>query len=221
MGREQPVRRGPHPRARGPASAGAAGTGGGAEPTTFASPAAFRAWLRRHGRRASSLVVRFLKVGVARRGLTYAQALDEALCWGWIDGVRRRHDADSYTIRFTPRRARSTWSRVNVAHVERLIREGRMAKPGLAAFQAREEARTGLYAFERRAMGLSPAYRRAFREEPGAWRWFEAQPPWYRRTCAFWVMSARREQTRQRRFATLIACCGRGVRVPPLAQAGP
>jgi uncharacterized protein YdeI (YjbR/CyaY-like superfamily) len=191
-----------------------------ASPVTFASPAAFRAWLRRHGRREASLVVRFLKVGVPGRGLTYSQALDEALCWGWIDGVRRRHDAKSYTIRFTPRQARSTWSRVNVAHVERLIREGRMAKPGLAAYRAREEARTGLYSFERREMVLPPAYRRAFRADPLAWHWFEAQAPWYRRTCAYWVMSAKREETRQRRFATLVACSGRGVRVPPLAQGG-
>jgi uncharacterized protein YdeI (YjbR/CyaY-like superfamily) len=165
-------------------------------------------------------VVRFLKVGAPGRGLTYSQALDEALCWGWIDGVRRRHDAESYTIRFTPRQARSTWSRVNVAHVERLIREGRMARPGLAAYRAREEARTGLYSFERRAMVLPPAYRRAFRADSRAWRWFEAQAPWYRRTCAYWVMSAKREETRHRRFATLVACSGRGVRVPPLAPGG-
>lgn len=189
-------------------------------PTTFATPSAFRAWLRRRGRREPSLVVRFLKVGVPGRGLTYGQALDEALCFGWIDGVRRTFDADSYTIRFSPRKPRSTWSRVNVAHVERLIREGRMRKPGLAAYAAREEERTGLYSFERRAMRLATSYRRAFREQVAAWRWFEGQAPWYRRTAVFWVMSAKREETRLRRLSTLIGASARGRRVPPLERPG-
>jgi uncharacterized protein YdeI (YjbR/CyaY-like superfamily) len=189
-------------------------------PTTFASPAAFRAWLRRHGKKEKALVVRFLKAGVPGRGLTYAQALDEALCFGWIDGVRRRFDAVSYTIRFTPRKPRSTWSHVNVAHVGRLTREGRMAKPGLAVFTAREAARSGIHSFERREVALSPTFRKAFRAEAAAWRWFEEQAPWYRRTCAYWVMSAKRDETRARRLATLISCSARGRRVPPLEFPG-
>lgn len=184
-------------------------------PSTFRGPAAFRAWLRRHGRKESALTVRFVKVHVPGHGLTYAQALDEALCYGWIDGVRRRFDGDSYTIRFTPRKPRSIWSRVNVAHVERLIREGRMAAPGLAAYRARTAARTGIYSFERPET-LAPAYRRALRAKPQARAFFDAQPPWYRRTCAYWVMSAKREETRARRLAQLIACSARGRRIPPL-----
>ncbi len=187
-----------------------------AAPRTFPGAAAFRAWLRKHGRRERELVVRFVKVRVPGHGLTYAQALDEALCFGWIDGVRRRRDADSYTIRFTPRKPRSTWSRVNVAHVERLIRERRMAAPGLAAYRAREEERTGLYSFERRAMTLAPRYARALRARPKAWAFFAAQPPWYRRTCTFWVMSAKQEATRARRLAQLVASSARGQRIPPL-----
>ncbi len=185
-------------------------------PVTFPSPAAFRAWLRRNGGREKELVVRVLKVGVAGRGLTYPQALDEALCFGWIDGIRRSHDAESYTIRFTPRKPRSNWSRVNVAHVNRLIREKRMTKGGLAAWEAREEARTGVYSFERAQAAFPPAARRAFRAEPGAWEWFSSQAPWYRRTCTHWVMSAKREETRARRLATLVRSSARGLRIPPL-----
>lgn len=189
-------------------------------PTTFRTAAAFRAWLAKRGARESALVVRFLKAHVPHRGLTYAQALDEALCFGWIDGVRRRFDADSYTIRFTPRKPRSTWSRVNVAHVGRLIREGRMARPGLAAYAAREEERTGIYSFERRAATFAPAHARAFRARPRAWAFFAAQAPWYRRTCSFWVMSGKKEETRERRLAQLIACSARGAWIPQLARAG-
>lgn len=188
-------------------------------PTTFRGPAAFRAWLRRNGRRETAVTVRLLKVGVPGRALSYAQALDEALCFGWIDGVRRRLDADSYTIRFTPRKPRSIWSRVNVAHVERLEREGRMAAPGLAAFRARTEDRTGIYSFERRAHTLAPAYARAFRAKPRAWAYFGAEAPWYRRTCTYWVMSAKQEATRARRLAQLIACSARGKRIPQLGGA--
>ena len=188
------------------------------EPTTFANTAAFRAWLRRHGAREAVLVVRLFKVHAAHRGPTYAQALDEALCWGWIDGVRRPCDADTFTVRFTPRKARSTWSRVNVAHAERLIRAGRMARPGLAAFEAREEERTGVYSFERRALRLSPAGAAAFRAEAAAWRFFQARPPWYRRTSTYWVMSAKKPETRAKRLAQLIACSARGAPIPQLAR---
>lgn len=185
-------------------------------PHTFPSQTAFRAWLDAHGSRESALVVRFLKAHVPGRGLTYAQALDEALCFGWIDGVRRRLDESSYTIRFTPRKPRSMWSRVNVAHVERLTRQGRMAAPGLAAFAARHEDRTGLHSFERAALRLAPAYARAFRAKPKARDFFAAQARGYRRTCTYWVMSAKREETRARRLAQLIACSARGRRIPQL-----
>lgn len=187
-------------------------------PRAFRSQAAFRAWLATHHASAPELLVRLFKTSAAHRGLTYAQALDEALCYGWIDGVRRRFDAESFTIRFTPRKPRSIWSRVNVAHVERLIAAGRMAKPGLAAYAARDEKRTGLYAFERRAMTLAPAYARTFRANAGAWSFFQAQSPWYRRTCTYWVMSAKREETREKRLAQLITCSVNHQRIPQLAR---
>src|ERR1039457_2130825 len=126
-------------------------------PAVFQTPAAFRAWLRTHHKTAVELVVRVHKTGADRPGLRYTDALDEALCYGWIDGVRRRHDTESFTVRFTPRKPRSIWSRVNVAHAERLQRSGRMTKAGLAAFAAREAERTGVYSFERDAATLTPA----------------------------------------------------------------
>ena len=151
-------------------------------------------------------------------GITYAQALDEALCFGWIDGVRRRLDADSFSIRFSPRKPRSLWSRVNVRHVERLIRDGRMTKAGLAVFEARDQGRTGTYSFEQRKVELAAEYRRRFREAETAWAYFQGEAPWYRRTSSFWVMSAKREDTRIRRLETLIACSAARVRIGPLRR---
>ena len=185
-------------------------------PRAFKSPSAFRAWLSRHHASAAELVVRLFKVNAAHRGITYAQALDEALCFGWIDGVRRAFDADSFTTRFTPRKPRSVWSRVNVAHAERLIAAGRMAPPGLAAYRQRTDGRTGLYSFERAAIKLAPAFVKAFRANRPAWAHYSAQPPWYRRTSTFWVMSAKQDATRKRRLATLIECSARGKPLPQL-----
>jgi uncharacterized protein YdeI (YjbR/CyaY-like superfamily) len=189
-----------------------------AAPRAFRSPAAFRAWLATHHATTPELVVRLFKVASAHRGIVYPQALDEALCFGWIDGVRRRHDAESYTIRFTPRKPRSIWSRVNIAHVERLLAAGRMAPSGLAAYAARDDARTALYSFERREAKLAPAYARAFRAKARAWAFFQGEAPWYRRTCTHWVMSAKREETRARRLAQLIACSAAAQRIPQLAR---
>lgn len=164
--------------------------------------------------------MRCFKVHAADRGITYAQALDEALCFGWIDGVRRAYDEDTFTVRFTPRKPRSNWSRVNVRHVERLLKEGRMKQPGLAAFEAREESRTGVYSFEQREMKLAPAYVRRFRADRRAWAFFQKQPPWYRRTSSFWVMSARREETRARRLDSLISHSSRREPIPQLRRTG-
>ena len=187
-------------------------------PTAFKTPAAFRAWLKKNHRTATELVVRLFKVHAAGRGITYAQALDEALCFGWIDGVRRGLDADSFTIRFSPRKPRSIWSRVNVAHVERLVRTKRMTPPGLAAFEARDEKRTGIYSFEQRPTTLAPAHLRAFRANKAAWAHYQAQAPWYRRTSAYWVMSAKKEETRAKRLAILIDCSARGTTIPQLTR---
>ncbi len=187
-------------------------------PGDFRSPASFRSWLAKNHARAPELIVRIYRNHAAEKGITYAQALDEALCFGWIDGVRRSVDKDSFSIRFSPRRARSIWSLVNVARVRRLVKAGRMARPGLAAFQARDRQRTGVYSFEQRPSKLSPAHNRKFRAEKSAWEFFQAQAPWYRRTSTYWVLSAKREETREKRLGILIACSGRGEPIPALAR---
>jgi uncharacterized protein YdeI (YjbR/CyaY-like superfamily) len=186
---------------------------------SFRSQAAFRSWLQKNHGTADELVVRLFKAHASDQGLVYSEALDEALCFGWIDGVRRAHDTASYTIRFTPRRPRSIWSRVNVAHVERLFQAGRMTKAGLAAFAAREESRTGIYAFEQRTIALAAEYVRLFRAQPEAWVHFQSRPPWYQRTSSHWVMSAKREATRAKRLVVLIESSARRQPIPPLARA--
>lgn len=179
----------------------------------FRSRTEWRKWLAANHGRVAGLHLRLFKVHAAERGITYAEALDEALCFGWIDGVRRALDADSFTQRFTPRKPKSNWSRVNVRHVERLKAEGRMAAPGLAAFGKRDDARTGVYSFEQRPQNLPPALAKEFRKSPQAWSFFSAQPPGYRRLLAFWVTSAKKEQTRAARLARLIAASAAGKRL--------
>lgn len=191
------------------------------KPLAFRSPSAFRVWLDQHHRSATEVLVRLWRAHTAARGMTYPQALDEALCFGWIDGVRRSLDADSYLVRFSPRKPRSIWSLVNVAHVERLIAAGRMEASGLAAYRARSERRTGVYSFERAAAKLAPALERRLRAAAAAWRFFGAQAPWYRRTCIHWVMSASRETTRMRRLEILIDCSEKGLRIPALRREKP
>lgn len=187
-----------------------------AAPAVFKTPAAFRRWLRAHHQTATELVVRLYKVQARDQGLGYAEALDEALCYGWIDGVRHGLDADSFSIRFTPRKPRSIWSRVNVAHVKRLQGAGRMAPAGLRAFAARTEARTGVYSFERAAIKLSAPFEKHFRSNRTAWSYFQDQAPGYQRVSIFLVMSAKRAETRERRLDTLIACSAKGTKIPAL-----
>src|SRR5262249_49080212 len=138
---------------------------------------------------------------------------DEALCFGWIDGVRRNLDEMSYTIRFTPRKPRSIWSLINVKHVERLRKEGRMHAAGLEAFAKRDPKRTGIYAFENRPRELSPEYAKQFARNKAAWEFFQSQPPGYKRTVSFWVMDAKKEETRIRRLEQLIDSSAKGVRI--------
>jgi len=188
----------------------------GIAPKVFRTPAAFRAWLEKNHATATELEIRLFKVHAVRRGITYSQALDEALCFGWIDGVTHSLDQDSYRQRFTPRRARSTWSRRNVEHVARLTKAGRMAPPGLAAYAARDERRTGIYSFEHQRPELTPAFIGSFRANAAAWTYYQQQAPGYRRMTAHWVMSAKLEETRARRLAVLIGSSARGRKIPPL-----
>jgi len=192
---------------------------GATKPTFFAEAAQFRKWLEKHHETEAELLVGFYKKGSGRPSMTWPQSVDEALCFGWIDGVRRRIDARRYTIRFTPRRARSIWSKINVAKVAELTTAGLMAPAGLRAFEARDHAKTGVYAFERaQAATLAPEAERRFRADATAWAYFSAQPPWYRRTAYHWVVSAKRAETRAARLATLIADSAAGVAIKSLRR---
>lgn len=175
-------------------------------PRFFKSAAAFRAWLEQNHATASELWVGLYKKHAAHRGLTYPDAVLEALCFGWIDGVMRRIDDDTLMQRFTPRKPGSTWSNINVAHVERLTSEGRMAPAGLAVFAARSAAKSGIYSFERQQPAeFPPALLRRFKANRAAWNFFNAQPPGYRRLSTHRVVSAKQEATRLRRLEKLIA----------------
>ena len=182
-------------------------------PTFFVSPDAFRRWLERHHASASELWVGFYKIGSGRGGLTYREALDEALCFGWIDGVRRRLDDRAFVQRFTPRKATSYWSAVNTKRAHELTRAGRMHAAGLDAFARRDAAATTRYSFERAAAALAPADTKRFRANRRAWAFFQAQPPGYRRIAVHWVVSAKKPETRQRRLDTLIADSAAGRRI--------
>jgi uncharacterized protein YdeI (YjbR/CyaY-like superfamily) len=179
----------------------------------FKRGADFRKWLERHHRVRPELLLGFFSTKSGRGGLTYRQALDEALCFGWIDGRRTNLDAVSYTIRFTPRTAKSHWSRVNITRALELRTAGLMAPAGLEAFERRDEGRTIDYSYELNAAALGPAAEKAFRANRKAWTFFESQAPSYQRVAKFWVTSAKREETREKRLAVLIADSARGRRL--------
>src|SRR5687767_2971941 len=154
----------------------------------FPSQQAFRTWLARHHKTASELVVRCRKAHAKQKGLTYAQAVDEALCFGWIDGVRRSVDAGSFSVRFSPRKPKSIWSAVNIRKATELEAAGRMRAAGRAAFAAREERSSKRYSYESKAGALDPVFEGELKRNRGAWEFFQSQSPWYRRTSVFWVM---------------------------------
>jgi uncharacterized protein YdeI (YjbR/CyaY-like superfamily) len=184
-----------------------------AAPRFFRNAAAFRAWLERNHERATELLVGFHKVDSSRPSMTWPQSVDEALCFGWIDGVRRRLDDTSYTIRFSPRRPGSIWSVVNTRRAAELRDAGRMAPAGLRAFAARDPERTRRYSFERSKVAFDAASEKRLRANRRAWTFFQAQPPGYRRIATWYVISAKREDTRARRLDTLIACSEQGERL--------
>jgi uncharacterized protein YdeI (YjbR/CyaY-like superfamily) len=179
----------------------------------FKDDAEFRRWLQQHHASAAELLLGFHRKDSGRPGISYADALDEALCFGWIDGIRKKIDATSYSIRFTPRRPGSIWSLINVRHVERLMAQRRMAPPGVKAFDARDAAKTGIYSFEQRSHILDAEFEKKFRSSRKAWTFWEASPPGYRRVAIHWVTSAKRQETRERRLGQLIEACARDVRL--------
>ena len=174
------------------------------KPTFFSAPEKFRQWLEQNHDRESELLVGFHKKSSGKKSVTYAEALNEALCFGWIDGVRKNLNETSYTIRFTPRKPRSIWSNVNVNHVERLKKEGRMHAAGLEAYARRDPERTGIYAFENEPRQLSAAYEKIFRQNKKAWKFFETMAPSLKKVSIYWIMSAKKEETQLRRLKHVI-----------------
>ncbi len=183
-------------------------------PTFFRTPAAFRRWLEAHHASARELWVGFYRKGTGRPSITWPESVDEALCFGWIDGVRKKLDEESYEIRFTPRNSRSGWSTVNTRRIQELIREGRVQPAGLRAYDARDRVKSGVYSFEQRTQAkLGPDAEKRFKANKKAWTFFQSQPPGYRRIVTWWVVSAKKDDTRARRLETLIADSEAGRRI--------
>jgi len=187
------------------------------KPEFFASAGRFRAWLERNHDRADELWVGFHRMASDKPSMTWPESVDEALCFGWIDGIRRKIDDTSYVIRFTPRRQGSIWSARNIERVNVLTEAGRMKRAGIAAFEdARAKKRR--YSFEQEEVALTDDMVRAFRKDRKAWSFFQSQPDGYRRTATWWVISAKREQTRERRLSTLIDDSRAGRRIAQLRR---
>jgi uncharacterized protein YdeI (YjbR/CyaY-like superfamily) len=184
------------------------------KPTFFAEPAQFRAWLAKHHATAPELMVGFYKRDSGKPSITWPESVDQALCFGWIDGVRRRLDKVSYTIRFTPRRGGSNWSAINIGRVETLQADGLMHPAGLTAFAKRSEEKSRIYAYEQRHTArLDPEHQKKLEGNRKAWAFFQVQPPGYQRLMAFWVVSAKKEETRLKRLQRLIDESARGRRL--------
>ena len=182
-------------------------------PIFFADAALLRDWFTKHGGQASELIVGFVKTHTGRATLTWPQAVDEALCFGWIDGVRQSIDENHYKIRFSPRKPNSNWSAVNIKRVPELDAEGRMTKAGLAAFALRTEAKSRTGSYEQDAFPeLSAAELVEFRKSKSAWAFYEKLPPSYRRKVNWLIISAKQETTRTKRFTALVAACAEGRR---------
>jgi len=183
------------------------------DPTPFASEGELRRWLERNATTATELWAELTKEGARREGVTYAQAADLMLCFGWAEAVRYGGTGDTFVMRFTPRRAKSIWSARNVRRAEELIAAGLMHPAGQRAFDARDAERSEIYSYERRAVGLSPTYEKQLKANKPAWAWWTAAAPSYRKAAAWWVMSAKQPATQEKRLATLITDCANGRKI--------
>jgi uncharacterized protein YdeI (YjbR/CyaY-like superfamily) len=187
----------------------------------FRSRDELRAWFQEHHAQKGELWVGYFKKASGQPSITWPESVDEALCVGWIDGIRKRVDDRSYTIRFTPRKPTSIWSAVNIRRVQVLTAENRMLPAGLKAFEARKENRSGIYSYEQRPEALPDPYDAVIRRNPAAWEFFQAQPPWYRRAATWWIISAKREPTRLKRLEALIEGSANARRIGPLNRPEP
>jgi uncharacterized protein YdeI (YjbR/CyaY-like superfamily) len=189
------------------------------KPVFFKTSSAFRAWLHKNHASRLELLVGFYKKDSKRPSITWPESVDAALCYGWIDGIRRSLDSDSYTIRFTPRKPRSTWSNVNIKKANELKRLGLMHSAGIAAFEKRTDDNSAIYSYEQRQSAeLCAADRKKMRANKLAWEFFQSQPPSYRRIATYWVISAKKKETRQKRLNTLIENSASGQKIGPLRR---
>ena len=185
-------------------------------PTYFVTQQDFRNWLEQNHARETELLVGFYKVTSGKPGITWPQSVDQALCFGWIDGIRKSIDSESYSIRFTPRKPGSNWSAINIRKVEEMNKLGLMFPAGLAAFEKRNEQKSAIYSYENKPEKLDSENEILFRSQEQAWAFFQSQPPSYQRTAIYWVMSAKQEATRQKRLNDLISDSKNGLKIKPL-----
>jgi uncharacterized protein YdeI (YjbR/CyaY-like superfamily) len=181
--------------------------------THFKSPAELRQWFRTNHAKAGELWIGYYKKATGKPSVTWPESVDEALCVGWIDGIRKSIDADVYVIRFTPRRKGSIWSSVNMRRMKALIDEKRVRPAGLKAYAARLENKSGIYAYEQRGEQLEEPYARELKKHKGAWEFFQSQPPYRRKTLSWWIISAKKEETRLARLKILIDKAAKGERI--------
>jgi uncharacterized protein YdeI (YjbR/CyaY-like superfamily) len=183
------------------------------KPKFFRKSADFRTWLEKNHATATELTVGFYKKDSGKPGITWPESVDQALCFGWIDGIRKRVDKISYQIRFTPRRRGSIWSAINIKRTRELVRQKQMRPVGLKAFAARIENKSGIYSYEQRRTELREPYAKLLKKNKSAWNFFKTQPPSYRKMMSWWIISAKREQTRIVRLAKLISASEKGRRL--------
>lgn len=188
-------------------------------PRFFPTAALWRKWLEKHHAHETELLVGFYKRDSGRLSISWPESVDAALCFGWIDGVRKRIDDVSYTIRFTPRKRRSIWSAVNIGRVTELSAQGLMSQAGIKAFEAREEHRSRVYSFEQETVEFDSAQKELFQANHAAWKFFEIQPASYKRAAIWWVVNAKRAETRNTRLAQLIEVSEQSRRLPQYTRA--
>ena len=188
------------------------------KPTFFASPGKLRAWFVKNHATRTELWVGFHKKDSGKPSVTWPESVDEALCVGWIDGLRRGIDATSYTIRFTPRKPTSVWSAINTRRMKALLDEGRVRPEGRRAFEARRENRSGIYSYEQRGDQLAEPYAGRLRKNRKAWTFWESSPLSYRKAAGWWVVSAKKEETRESRLKRLVALSAAGERIPQFTR---
>ncbi len=189
------------------------------KPVFFPTPPKFRAWLEKYHENKQELWVGFYKKSSGKPSITWSESVDEALCFGWIDGLRKRVDDLSYTIRFTPRKPRSIWSAINIKRAQELRTAGKMSAAGLQVFAKRSDDRSAIYSYERRKLAqFGITHEKNFRANQPAWSFFQSQPPGYRRVATYWVTSAKKEETRAKRLGILIECSARGESIAPLRR---